>query len=134
MSSGKAMKKRGQHRKFFSSLPAWVGIVAITLQVNAVPLDYALFRLNQGHIARTQCEHKTPHCDGHCFLAKQIAKTGNATNDKRTERSAQLDGQFLCSPENNLTLFPSSLTGQMFAIRNIAPGWHSALLQPPRSA
>ena len=114
---------------------AWIGIAAISVQLNAVPLDYLLFRLNQGQIVRTQCEHKMPHCNGHCYLVKQITKAGNSTNDNKIERFAQLDGHFLPLPENNLTVYaPSRLERAVFVKDHILTGWPLRLFQPPRIA
>jgi|GEM_PF-2895869 len=119
---------------------AWLGIAACAVQLNAIPLDYLLFRLNQEHIARTQCEHKTPHCNGHCFLMKQIANAGKSndgtsTNDIKTEQSfGQLDGQFLVTSLNSFTLFSSPVNFFTHIVQPLAPGWHSTPHQPPRFA
>jgi hypothetical protein len=131
------VKKRGYKRKAIYSLPAWIGIVAVSLQINAIPLDYFLFRLNQDHIVQTECERKVPHCNGHCFLMKQIKKTDNAENDKRSERfSAPLDGQFLQSAENifMLSMPASHQTTPISLGSRILTGFPTTLLQPPRSA
>jgi hypothetical protein len=115
---------------------SWIGIAAIAVQLNAVPLDYLLFRVNQDQIARTQCEHKVPHCNGHCFLAKQLTKAANAENDKRSEQvGPQLDGHFLLSAENNLTVYPSACPKRpLFSNSHILSGWPIRFLQPPRIA
>ena len=122
--------KTGIHLKLF----AWLGIAALMVQLNAVPRDYLLFRINQDHIAQTLCEHTTPHCNGHCFLAKQIKNAGNAENDKRAEcLGAPLDGQFLRSAENNFTLFASTHRQfSLFINGQLLSGWPKSLLQPPR--
>ncbi|HEY3876143.1 MAG TPA: hypothetical protein VGM92_11755, partial [Candidatus Kapabacteria bacterium] len=85
---------------------SWLGIIALLVQMNAMPLDYMLFRLNQQEIARTMCEHKMPHCNGHCYLMKQIAKTSTANAEKRAERFGfQLSGLYLSSASETLSLF-----------------------------
>jgi hypothetical protein len=120
------------HIKLFT----WLGIAAISVQLGAVPLDFLLFRLNQDQIARTLCEHKMPHCNGNCYLMKQLAKSTNANNEKRTERfTLQLSGQYLRSEVNNLACFASSNCNVPICIaRNTLPGFHTTVLQPPRFA
>jgi len=115
---------------------SWLGIAAIVVQLNSVPFSLLLFNINQENIARTQCEHKMPHCNGHCYLMKQLAKSSGNETDKQTQRFVSLlDGQFLISSENNLSPLSCS-TKSKFALNNdgsVLPGWPSMLLQPPRS-
>ncbi len=112
---------------------ALVGITALVLQLSAVPFEAFLFHLNQDYIARHLCEHKTPNCNGHCFLMKQMAKSSNASKDKNTERTGgQLDGHFLVSALNSLTLFPAPATYLALSSEPAVAGWRSTLLQPPR--
>jgi hypothetical protein len=115
---------------------AWLGFIAIAVQLNAVPLSVLLFRLNQQEIARTQCEHKMPNCNGHCYLMKQLAKTNGNESDKQTECiGIQLDQIFLLSSQNNLTLSPRTdkVSSLLLNDGSVHPGWPSMLLQPPRS-
>jgi hypothetical protein len=116
-------------------LTSWLGIVAIAVQLNAVPFSLLLFHINQENIARTQCEHIMPHCNGHCYLMKQLAKTNGNDNDKKTERTGpQLDGQYLISSKNNLSLLACNDNSKMVLSNNdsVLPGWPFSLLQPPR--
>ena len=118
-----------------TKLLALAGIAALLVQLNAVPLDYMLFRLNQPQIAQTMCEHKKPNCNGHCFLMKQMAQSTNAAKDKNTERiGGQLDGHFLLSALSNLTLFPFSEVNFFNGLdKSVAFGWDMTVLQPPRA-
>jgi hypothetical protein len=115
---------------------AWIGILTIGIQLNAVPLDFLLFRLNQNEIARTLCEHKMPHCNGNCYLMKQLAKSANAESEKRAERfSLQVSGQYLRSESCNVTVFESGNdAGSHFVNDPVLAGWPSCLFQPPRVA
>jgi hypothetical protein len=119
---------------FHTKILAWLGIAAISVQLNAVPLNFLLFRLNQNEIARTLCEHKMPHCNGNCYLMKQLAKSANANAEKRAERFGfQLSGHYLscesaCVPvftSGNRSNFPS-------LIDNLLAGFHTTVDQPPR--
>lgn len=111
---------------------ALIGIAALVLQLNAVPFEAFLFHLNQAYIAKNLCEHKVPHCNGHCFLMKQMAKSSNAAKDKNSERSP-LDGHFLPSALSNLTVFPASQEEFLTSPgQSTAPGWQQKVLQPPR--
>jgi len=114
----------------------WLGIAAITVQLNAVPLDFLLFHLNQDQIARTMCEHKMPHCNGNCYLMKQLAKSTNADNAKRTERfTFQVSGHYLRSERNTLACFASGkLSTSIYTTGSTLAGFHTTLLQPPRFA
>lgn len=127
--------KRGEHHgKKVYSLPAWIGIVAITLQINAVPLDYLLFRINQDYIASSLCEHKMPHCNGHCFLMKQMAKT-NASSDKKAARSTSLlDGHYVPVALTNLTLLEITINLSPDFVQPLLSGWDVSFLHPPRIA
>jgi hypothetical protein len=117
-------------------LLTWIGIAAITVQLNAVPLDFLLFRINQDQIARTLCEHKMPHCNGNCYLMKQLAKSANADNAKRTERfTFQISGQYLRSQGNSSARFASAKrTVPISTSNSTLAGFHTTLLQPPRFA
>ena len=117
-------------------LLTWLGIAAITVQLNAVPLDFLLFRLNQDQIARTMCEHKMPHCNGNCYLMKQLAKSTNADTAKRAERfTFQVSGHYLRSEKNELTPFAAvQQNTSIFSANRTLPGFHTTLLQPPRYA
>ncbi len=121
-------------------LLTWLGIAAITLQLNAVPLDFLLFRLNQDQIARTMCEHKMPHCNGNCYLMKQLAKSTNADTAKRAERfTFQVSGHYLRSEKNELTPVSQqcSKTYPIFSADCILPGFHTTLSNrpgPPKSS
>ena len=124
------MRSTALHTK----LLALLGIAALFVQINAVPLDYMLFRVNQANIAHNLCEHKTPNCDGHCFLMKQMASATNAAKDKNSERiGGPLDRHFLPTALNNLTLFPSQSNFFMEPAHNIAAGWYSIPHEPPRA-
>ncbi|MDP4198673.1 MAG: hypothetical protein Q8922_10085 [Bacteroidota bacterium] len=109
---------------------AWLGILAIWVQVNAVPLDYVLFRLNRDQIVRTQCERKMPHCNGHCYLTKQLAK--NTSNAPSNYAAPHLDQVFLPSAADNLTLSHKQERTLPVSGGAIASGWLQGLLQPPR--
>jgi hypothetical protein len=117
-------------------LLTWIGIAAISVQLGAVPLDFLLFRLNQDQIAQTMCEHKMPHCNGNCYLMKQLAKSANADNAKRTERfTFQVSGHFLQSERNTLACFVSGKRStSIYTTGGTLPGFHTTLLQPPRFA
>ncbi len=121
---------------FHIKLLTWLGIAAISVQLNVVPLDFMLFRLNQDQIARTLCEHKMPHCNGNCYLMKQLAKSANAENEKRTERFAfQLSGQYLRSDGQDVVCFPSLKRNVPNPnVSSTLPGFHTTILQPPRFA
>jgi hypothetical protein len=120
------------HIKIFT----WLGITALIVQLGVVPLDFLLFRLNQNEIARTLCEHKMPHCNGNCYLMKQLAKSANAANDKRAERfTLQLSGHYLQSESDNVMVFVSgSHAGSHFVNDAVLAGWPSRLFLPPRVA
>ncbi len=112
-----------------------IGIAAIVLQLNAVPLSYFLFHLNQDEIARTLCERKMPHCNGHCYLVKQIAKNAAQNSDRQSSRaSTQLDQQYLLTSGDASALFPHQLrripTDPTCALSS---GWLSLSVKPPRS-
>jgi hypothetical protein len=115
---------------------AWLGLLTIGIQLNALPLDFLLFRLNQNEIARTMCEHKMPHCNGNCYLMKQLAKSANAESEKRAERfTLQLSGQYLRSESNTVTVFESgNRASSLFMNDPVLAGWPSSLFQPPRIA
>lgn len=113
----------------------WLGIAALLVQMNAVPLDYALFRLNQREIARTMCEHKMPNCNGHCYLMKQIAKTASANAEKRAERFGfQMSGHYLSSESEDHSIFGTEYcSGSHLFIDNLLRGFHTTVDQPPRA-
>jgi hypothetical protein len=94
-----------------------------------------LFRLNQNEIARTMCEHKMPHCNGNCYLMKQLAKSANADAAKRAERFGfQLSGHYLPSETGDFSI-PSFEKKSGFAsfIDNISVGFQTTLDQPPKA-
>ncbi len=121
--------------KVCTTLGTWLGIVALILQMNAVPLDYVLFRLNQQEITRMLCEHKMPHCNGHCYLMKQIAKAATANAEKRAERFGfQLSGQYLSSGSNIISLdLRENWFGSHSFVDNLLIGFHTTVDQPPRA-
>jgi hypothetical protein len=62
-------------------------LIGLTVQINYVAVCCALFEMNRKAIAETSCEKKTPHCNGHCFLKKQVAAAEEeqpATAEKRS--------------------------------------------------
>jgi len=115
---------------------AWLGLLTIGIQLNAVPLDFLLFRLNQNEIARTLCEHKMPHCNGNCYLMKQLAKSANAESEKRAGRFLlQLSGQYLSSKTGDFSFFSfAKSSGFASFIDNISAGFPTTLDQPPEVA
>ena len=121
--------------KITYKLMGWLGIIALLVQMNAVQLDYALFRLNQQEIARTLCEHKMPNCNGHCYLMKQIAKSASANAEKRAERfSLQMSGQYLLSESCEHSVFGTEYrSSSRFIIDNLLRGFHTTVDQPPRA-
>ena len=104
------------------------------MQLNAVPLDFLLFRLNQNEIARTMCEHKMPHCNGNCYLMKQLAKTANANAEKRAERFGfQLSGHYLsCVSTSVPVVMQGNRSDLPSFIDNLLIGFHTTVDQPPR--
>ena len=51
------------------------------------------FQLNQKEIVRMECENKNRpelHCNGKCYLAKQLQKADNLLDEKREESSKSL--------------------------------------------
>ncbi len=117
------------------SFVAWLGIAALFVQVNAIPLDYLLFRLNQQEISQTLCEHKVPHCNGHCYLMKQIAKSATANTEKRAERLGfQSSGPYLASASNVISPLPREERSISYApIGSLSFGYHTTVHQPPRT-
>jgi hypothetical protein len=89
-------------RKHVFQFLAIAGALAIFLQVNSVALVTLLFSVNEQQIAATQCEKATPHCNGQCFLKKQMKvaaeDSGGATNSNESSRHLpSISGDYLQS-------------------------------------
>lgn len=76
-------------KQAYNKILSTLVLIALFIQVNQVGVYYLLFELNQNKIANTVCEKVVVHCDGKCFLKKQIAKSENEES-KQTKSTAPL--------------------------------------------
>jgi hypothetical protein len=118
---------------------ALAGALAIFLQVNSVALVTVLFSANEQQIAATQCEKATPHCNGQCFLKKQMKaaaeESGNATNTNESLRHLpSISGDYLQSDVSvAATQPPAEFVNRNLRERTIQ-GHIRSVFNPPRFA
>lgn len=57
------------------------------------------YNINQNYIAAAFCENKTKpllHCNGHCYLSKQLAKQEKPATPLNTKSSEKFEIQLFC--------------------------------------
>ncbi len=116
-------------------------LIALFMQVNQIGVYYLLFEFNQNKIANTVCEKVVVHCDGKCFLKKQIAKTSDE-DSKQTKSTApiktktiELIGSDYISKEI-LSQNSTNITGSNFQIKNssiLFTGFYNSVDPPPKA-
>ena len=70
-------------------------LILVLLSKTAYGLFWQVnFRMNQREIARLECENKNRpemHCNGQCYLAKQLQKAEAQLDDKKQESTRSLE-------------------------------------------
>ncbi len=71
---------------------AFLMLFIISFKVLVVPFVYLDFELRKEYIVKNLCENRfTPqlHCDGKCYLAKQLQKVAQEHAQSETEKQAE---------------------------------------------
>jgi hypothetical protein len=131
-----------KHRTYnlFLRPTAIIAACAIVLQLNIVTAIGVVCSLNAEGIATSLCAKQSPHCNGQCFLKKQLksaAEESTRSNPmSRTERNASSVAPVLFHPidsEPSIRL-DSTLLISTLQIAPLAEGARHAVFNPPRLA
>lgn len=116
-------------------------LISLFIQVNQIGVYYLLFEFNQNKIANTVCEKVVVHCDGKCFLKKQIARSSDEET-KQTKSTSPLKTkiiELIGSDYVNKEVYfsnPSIHSSNNFQIRQTAllvSGYFNSIDPPPKA-
>jgi len=77
-------------------------LALISFKLLVVPFVYLDFELRKEYIIHNLCENRLKpqlHCDGKCYLAKQLQKVGDTTKKLLQEVFEEINVDFLTVPQ-----------------------------------
>ncbi|MFN8349752.1 MAG: hypothetical protein U0X91_32430 [Spirosomataceae bacterium] len=113
----------------------------VSIKTLLVPVVYLDFELRKEHIIKNLCENRLKpqlHCDGKCYLAKQLRKV--AEDNARNETQKQSDTvKKIIQEVFDDTLFEFSINAHFLSLRHfvlsaasfVQPGFLSKSVPPP---
>ena len=132
-----SMNYRG--RKYLRKGTALLAALAIFLQVNTILVFTALYSLNEQGIAGSVCENIAPHCNGQCYLKKQIQASQdegsqkNATQGEHSQRVQQISFEYLRSEASPNLEASSSRHLYVEPIEVLQTGTSPDIFNPPKA-
>ena len=120
---------------------AFFMLLLISFKILIVPFVYLDFELRKEYIVKNLCENRfTPqlHCDGKCYLAKQLHKVAQEHARSETEKQAENIKKLLSDvyEESCFSVIPFSKSTKTRQTSNyylayISSDFFDAILHPP---
>ena len=88
-------------------ISASILLIAFLVQTGSRYLVMLDFELNQDYIAKNLCENRNKpccHCNGKCYLKKQLNKADKETSNGTTSQKNQEDVLFFAEEKNTVNL------------------------------
>jgi len=138
-------KKTRQNTNFADNLRQWTSILLLLLLTwqTMFKAGFIIYwKANQAYITETLCENKDKpqlHCNGKCYLNKQLKKADDTESDNKSIPNAILKLKsvdlFVLQNHNwsfGSYLFSSDKSTPIYSSLNLLTGYQNSLFQPPK--